>query len=97
MEGRKVITLPRREVFQIASRLMGIIALDEEIILQKMAMEGIQVSKEGDWYRLSWMEKTLVRRVGGRIDGNNPLDVLLRCYLLLKEEEEKEEGGREAA
>ena len=94
MEGKKVVTLPRGEVFRIASRLMGVIALDEEIILQKMAMEGIEVTREGGWYRLAWKEHSLVRRVGGRIDGN-PLDVLLRCYLLLKEGSES--GDREAA
>ncbi len=96
MEGRRILTLPRKEVFQIASRLMGIIALDEEIILRKMAVEGIQVVREGEWYRLSWAGEALVRRVGGRIE-DSPLDVLLRCYLLLKEGEEREEGGREAA
>ena len=95
MEGRRVVTLPRQEVFQIASRLMGVMALDEEIILRKLALEGIQVVREEGWYRLSWTEGALVRRVGGRIEGN-PLDVLLRCYLLIKEGE-VEEGDREAA
>ncbi len=95
MEGRRVVTLSRAEVFRIASRLMGVIALDEEIILRKMAMEGIEVQREGEWYRLTWKEKSLVRRVGGRIDGN-PLDALLRCYLLIKEGGE-EKGDREAA
>jgi|GEM_PF-1401584 len=96
MEGRKVLALPRRKLFQIASRLMGIIALDEDIILRRMTLEGIKVVKENGWYRLSWTGETLVRRVGGKI-GDDALEVLLRCYLLLKGGEEKEEGGREAA
>ncbi len=96
MESRKVLALPRRELFQVASRLMGIIALDEDIILRRMALEGIKVVREGDWYCLTWTGETLVRRVGGRI-GDNSLEVLLRCYLLLRRGEGKEEGGREAA
>jgi hypothetical protein len=82
----RTLEMPQEEVVRRASRLMGFLPLDEEITIKRLVLEGVKVKQDDGWYHLSALKGRRKREVGGKILGNS-LEVLLKCYLLLREED----------
>ncbi len=85
MGWKETLCITSEELVRRASWRLGMMPLDEGITLRRLSSEGIKAVKEGHWYRLTLSQGRNKRQVGGRIL-EDPLDVLLRCYLLLWEE-----------
>ena len=85
MGWKEIFSITGEELIRKASWRLGMMPLDEVVTLKRLNAEGIKTTKEGNWYRLILSRGKLKREVGGKIEGD-PLEVLLRCYLLLWEE-----------
>ena len=82
----RTLDMPQEEVVRRASRLMGFLPLDEEVTIKRLALEGVKVKHDNGWYHLTVLKGRRKRWTGGKILDNS-LEVLLKCYLLLREEE----------